>query len=131
MDNPTENIQAAGTQNLVIGTDYLDLNYLADNGVLTAEYTITDSDDNSLTADILVTNSSNTWYKVYVSTIADVEMDRSGLLQDDGGYYMVLGPSSTSDAAYGSLPPEVTFGPGAAIFFRADRTIESGYKVWV
>ena len=80
--------------------------------------------------DIVVTNNKSLWWKVYVSVVGDVDIDTSNLFVDENGHYFLLAPrgSSVTDALP-SLSPTVTFHqPGSAIFFYADRTIESGFE---
>jgi len=86
-----------------------------------------------VSGNIVLDNNTALWWKVYLSEVPDdkVDVDRSGLFFDgsENKYYFYLAPFGSSDSdALPTLPPSVTFHQvGSGLFFRADRTIVSGY----
>lgn len=101
------------------------------NGAIVTNITnVTVNNDSSATADIIINNPTTVWYKIYVETVGDIELQFTPTaLEDDQGRYLLLPPEGNSTFAYPSLSSTVTFNePSSGLFFTADRTAESGIE---
>jgi hypothetical protein len=120
-------LRAAGDGSIdFIGTDPASQNGAIVATVLSSQM----NDDGTATAQIKVRNASSLWYKLYVETVGDVNVNFEPLvLEDDGGKFLYLPPEGASDFAYPTLEKTVTFNDpnGGSISFSADRSIASGF----
>jgi parallel beta-helix repeat protein len=118
-----------------IPPDHISVDNSLNEGAIRGELSSIVVASDHVTGNVIVRNTTELWWKVFVNAIpdngVDVLIDYSSLFFDprEQKYFLILGPQTASDdALITKLPPQVQFNvSGGAVFFRADRTIQAGY----